>query len=131
MPLVRISVPAHLAAEKIRVLADAVHEALVATCDVPSNERFQLVSRFATGDMFHDPTFPDVERSADASIVEITFLKGRTDDKKRSLFREIVSGAVAGGFRPDDVMIALVENAPIDWSLGRGEAYESVSAGPS
>jgi len=24
----------------------------------------------------------------------------------------------------------LVENAPIDWSLGRGEAYESVSAGP-
>ena len=130
MPLVRISVPAHLAAEKIRVLADAVHEALVATCDVPSNERFQLVSRFATGDMFLDPTFPDVERSADASIVEITFLKGRTDDKKRSLFREIVSDAVAGGFRPDDVMVALVENAPIDWSLGRGEAYESVSAGP-
>jgi len=31
---------------------------------------------------------------------------------------------VAGGFRSDDVMVTLVENAPIDWSLGRGEAYE-------
>jgi len=129
MPLVRISVPAQLAAEKVRVLADAVHEALVATCDVSLKDRFQLVSRFAAADMLLDPTFPDVERSADASIVEIIFLKGRTDDKKRSLFRKIVSGAVAGGFRPDNVMVALVENAPIDWSLGRGEAYESVSAG--
>ena len=128
MPLVRISVPAHLAAEKVRVLADAVHEALVAACDVSPNDRFQLVSRFAAADMIIDPTFPDVARSSDASIVEITFLKGRTDDKKRSLFRKIVSGAVAGGFRPDDVMVALVENAPIDWSLGRGEAYASVPA---
>ncbi len=124
MPLVRISVPSHLAAEKVRVLADAAHDALVATCNVPLNERFQLVSRFAGADMFLDPTFPDVERSADASIVEITFLGGRTDDQKRSLYQEIVASAVASGFRPDDVMVALVENGPIDWSLGRGEAYE-------
>ena len=44
--------------------------------------------------------------------------------KKRSLYRAIVDGAVAGGFRTDDVMVALVENGPIDWSLGRGLAYE-------
>jgi hypothetical protein len=35
---------------------------------------------------------------------------------------------VAGGYRPDDVMVALVENEPIDWSLGRGEAYEKPKA---
>ena len=95
MPLVRISIPAHLTAEKARALADAV-----------------------------DPTFPDVERSADASIVEITLLTGRNDDRKRSLYRAIAAGAVAAGFRSDDVMVALIENGPIDWSLGRGEAYD-------
>jgi phenylpyruvate tautomerase PptA (4-oxalocrotonate tautomerase family) len=124
MPLVKISVPAHLTAEKVRILANAVHEALVSTCGVPADDRFQLVSRFADQDMCIDPTFPGVVRTADASIVEITFLAGRTEAKKRSLYRAIVDGAVAGGFRSDDVMVALVENEPIDWSLGRGEAYE-------
>ncbi|XIA67006.1 tautomerase family protein [Bradyrhizobium sp. TZ2] len=124
MPLARISVPAHLTANKVQVLADAVHEALVSTCDVPANDRFQLVSRFADRDMIVDPTFPDVRRTADASIVEITFLAGRTVEQKRSLYKAIVDRAAAGGFRSDDVMVALVENGPIDWSLGRGEAYQ-------
>jgi len=123
MPLARISVPAHLTPEKVQTLANAVHAALVSTCDVSPNDRFQLVSRYAVGDMIIDPTFPNVQRTADASIVEITFLSGRTAEKKKALYRAIVAGAVAGGFRPDDVMVALVENAPIDWSLGRGEAY--------
>lgn len=128
MPLARISVPAHMTAEKVRTLANAAHEALVSTCNVPVNERFQLISRYAAQDMIIDPTFPDMERTADASIVEILFLAGRTAEQKTSLHHAIAAGAVAGGFRPDDVMVALVENEPIDWSLGRGEAYEKPKA---
>src|SRR5687767_7418331 len=123
MPLARISVPAHLSAEKIRALADAVHEALVATCDVPPNDRFQLISRFPAEAMLIDPSFPDVARSADASIVEIIFLAGRDDQRKQRLYRDLVERAVAAGFRADDIMVALTENAPIDWSHGRGLAY--------
>ena len=128
MPIARISVPAHMTADKIQTLADAVHEALVSTCDIPANERFQLVSRFADRDMIIDPTFPNMNRTADASIVEITWLAGRNAEKKRALYKAIVAGAAAGGFRPDDVMVALLENTPIDWSLGRGEAYEDHKA---
>ena|SRR5882724_4745180 len=126
MPLVRISVPVHLAKERVRALADAVHAALVQTCQIPMKDRFQLITCFANQDMIIDPTFPDVERSADASIVEILFLDGRDGEKKRSLYREIARGAVAGGFREDDIMVTLLENAPIDWSCGRGMAYEKV-----
>ena len=128
MPIARISVPAHMTADKIQTLADAVHEALVSTCNIPANERFQLVSRFAERDMIIDPTFPDMNRTAEASIVEITWLAGRNAEKKGALYKAIVTGAVAGGFRPDDVMVALLENKPIDWSLGRGEAYEEHKA---
>jgi phenylpyruvate tautomerase PptA (4-oxalocrotonate tautomerase family) len=123
MPLARISVPAHLTPARIRALADAVHEGLVETCGVPPNDRFQLVSTYAPEMMFIDPTFPDVARTPDASIIEILFLEGRTIEHKRNLFRRIADRAVRAGFSGDDVMIALSENAPVDWSLGRGRAF--------
>lgn len=123
MPLVRISVPTHLAPAKIRALADAAHEGLVETCGVPPSDRFQLVSAYAPEMMFIDPTFPDVARTRDASIIEILFLEGRTIDQKRNLFRWIAEHAVSAGFSGDDVMIALIENAPVDWSLGHGRVF--------
>src|ERR1700687_4327499 len=129
MPLVRISIPAHLADEKARALADAVHGALISTCNITANELFQLISRFSAANMRIDPTFPDVERTADASIVEITLLAGRNDDKNRSLYRAIAAGAVAAGFRSDDVMVAMIENGSIDLSLGRVEAYDKHGSG--
>jgi phenylpyruvate tautomerase PptA (4-oxalocrotonate tautomerase family) len=123
MPLARISVPAHLTPVRIRALADAVHEGLVETCGVPPNDRFQFVSTYAPEMMFIDPTFPDVARTPDASIIEILFLEGRTMEQKRNLFRRIADRAVRAGFSGDDVMIALSENAPVDWSLGCGRAF--------
>jgi len=123
MPLARLSVPAHLAPARIRALADAVHEGLVETCGVPPNDRFQLVSTYVPEMMFIDPTFPDVARTPDASIIEILFLEGRTIDQKKNLFRRIADRAVRAGFSGDDVMITLIENATVDWSLGRGRAF--------
>jgi phenylpyruvate tautomerase PptA (4-oxalocrotonate tautomerase family) len=123
MPLARLSVPMHLPAQRVKALADAVHAALVATCNVPEDDRFQLISRFPAEAMIINPTYPDANRTVDASIVEITFLRGRTDDQKRKLYRHIVDQAVAAGFVSDDIMIALTENAPIDWSLATGKAY--------
>jgi Tautomerase enzyme len=95
-----------------------VHEGLVETCSVPPNDRFQLVSTYSPEMMFIDPTFPDVARAPDASIIEILFLEGRTVEQKQNLFRRIADRAVRAGFSGDDVMIALSENAPVDWSLG-------------
>jgi len=123
MPLARLSVPAHLALARIRSMADAVHEGLVETCGVPPNDRFRLVSTYAPEMMFIDPTFPDVARTPDASIVEILFLEGRTIDQKKNLFRRIADRAISAGFSGDDVMIVLTENAPVDWSLGYGRAF--------
>lgn len=59
--------------------------------------------------------------------MEITFLQGRTDDQKRALYRCVVDEAAAAGYRPDDIMIALTENAPIDWALCQGLAFKGHS----
>jgi phenylpyruvate tautomerase PptA (4-oxalocrotonate tautomerase family) len=123
MPLARISVPTHLPQDQVRSLADAVHEGLVETCRVPQDDRFQLVSRFQTDAMILHPTYPNVRRTADACVVEITYLRGRSDDEKRALYSYVVEKAAAAGFVPDDIMIALMENSTIDWSPGLGQAY--------
>ena len=123
MPLTRISAPRHLEFSKVKSLADAVQDGLVQTCKVPPNDLFQIITRCESEEMILDPTFGGVNRSRDACIAEITFLRGRTDDQKRDLFKHIAARAVAAGFRPDDVMVALTENSHMDWSLGRGLAY--------
>ena len=115
MPLARISVPSSLPAQRISALADAVHAGLVATCNVPDKDRFQLISVFPTGMMIIDPTFPDVRRTADASIIEILFLEGRTVEQKRQLFRMIADLAVDAAMA---VLVIEVVDALIDFQLG-------------
>ncbi len=123
MPLTRLSVPAHLEARQVRGLADAVREALVACCAVPPGDRFQLVSRCAPEHMILDPHFGDVHRTADACVIEILFLAGRSDDQKRRLYKDLAARALGIGLAPDDLVVGLVENSRIDWSLGKGLAY--------
>ena len=123
MPLTHLSVPAHLSPAQIRALADAVHDSLVETCGVAPNNRFQLVSTYTSQMMFIDPTYGDVNRTPDGSIIEILLLEGRTAEQKKNLFRRIAERAAGAGFSGDDVMIALTENALANWSLGRGRAY--------
>lgn len=123
MPLTKISAPRHLATTQVRALAAAVQEGLVKTCNVPPNDLFQLISRFDSDEMILDPHFGGVNRSQDACVVEVVFLLGRTDDQKRALFRHVAEQAVHAGFRADDIMMALIENSRMDWSLGLGVAY--------
>ena len=49
-----------------------------------------------------------------------------------AFYRAVVAQAAKlGGIKPDDILIALSENAPLDWSLGWGEAlYAPAAASP-
>lgn len=123
MPLARLSLPARLPEPKALALADAVHRSLVDTCGVPEADRFQLLLRMPAGSMILDPHFGEVSRSGEACVVEILFLRGRSEAQKRALYASIDRLAQAAGLRGDDVMVALTENGPIDWSLGHGKAY--------
>lgn len=132
MPLVRLDVPADLPRETVSALADAVHDALVATVGVPPADRFLVIHRHAPADLILDPTFPDIARSREAVVVSITFRRGRSDDQKRALFRAIAAGASAGaGLRAEDVMVVLTENGPADWSFGLGIAQYAAAPVPA
>ena len=121
MPFVRISVPASVPEVTCRAIADGVHRALVDTIGIPEGDRFQLVARYLAADGFFDPGYLGIARQ-NVVAVEITLVRGRSDERKRALYRRITDELTAAGIRSQDVFITLTENGAADWSVGDGQA---------
>jgi phenylpyruvate tautomerase PptA (4-oxalocrotonate tautomerase family) len=123
MPLVRIELPAGKTNEWRRNVADGVHAALVETVGVPPTDRFQVLTEHAPDALIFDPTYMDIARGPDFTLVQVFLSVGRDDAKKRALYAAIARNLAAKpGLRKEDVMIALVENTRVDWSFGNGIA---------
>lgn len=93
---------------------------------MPPEDLFQLINRYKSGEIIIHPEYGGVNRTEDTCIIEIIYLLGRSDEQKRALYRQLVDQAVAVGFKADDIMITLIENDKMDWSLGKGLAYLDV-----
>ncbi len=123
MPLVRIDLPAGRSPDHRRAVADAVHDALVATIDVPVHDRFQVIAEHAADHLLIDATYLGIARSPDAVIVSITISEGRSVERKKALFAAIADGVHArAGLARADVMVVLTEVKKENWSFGDGIA---------
>jgi phenylpyruvate tautomerase PptA (4-oxalocrotonate tautomerase family) len=121
MPLVRITLAAgRTEAERARI-ADAVHQALVATANVPADDRFQVVQEVPAGSLVWDAGYLGHSRTAQVVFVEITLNAGRTVAVKKALYAAIAERlGKAAELRPDDVLVNLVEVPRENWSFGGG-----------
>ena len=123
MPLVRIDVPAATSAADRRAAADVVHDALVATFNVPVADRFQLISDHRDGELICTPEYLGVPHSAQVVFVQITCSEGRSVATKKALYERIASELPKrSSFAAEDVIINLVETRKENWSFGRGLA---------
>lgn len=123
MPLVRISIPSGKGDAFAKTVSESVQDAMVATIDVPAADRFHVITEHAPGWLVSDPAYLGIERSADALIIQITMRAGRTNEKKKALYRTIAENLNTRlGLRKQDVMIVIAENELIDWSFGNGES---------
>ena len=123
MPFVRIDVPAATSAADRRAAADVVHEALVATFNVPLADRFQLIAQHRDGELICTPEYLGVAHSAQVMFVQITASEGRSVATKKALYERIASELPKrSGFSADDVIVNLVETRKENWSFGRGLA---------
>ena len=110
MPLVRIAVKKGKSDSKILAIANGVHEAMVSTINVPTKDRFQIITEHEEGRLIADPTYLGIARTNDTVIIQITLLAGRTTEKKQALYRQIADNLAADpGTCPEDVMIILSE----------------------
>ena len=123
MPLVRIDLAAGKPPEYRRAVGEVVYDAMVATLNVPPNDRFQLITEHAPGDFVIDPTYLGIDRSPDCLVIQVTLNEGRTVEAKRAFYKALADGLHARlALRRADVFVNLVEVRKENWSFGNGEA---------
>ena len=123
MPLARIDLPAGKPAGYGRAVADVVYEAMIATLSAPKGDRFQVISDHTQDTLLIDPTYFDIDRSADALIIQLTLNEGRTVEVKKAFYKAVADGLHERvGLRREDVFINLVEVKKENWSFGNGIA---------
>ena len=123
MPLVRIDLPKGKAPADRRIIADVIYDAMIATLNVPQNDRFQIISERERDDLIIDPTYLDIQRSPDAIIIQITLNEGRSVELKKAFFEAVANGLHdRAAMRREDVFISLIEVKKENWSFGNGVA---------
>ena len=123
MPLVRIDVPDTMSPETRSLIGDIVYETMHEVISVPERDKFQIITAHAAGSLRIDPTYLDIERSADAFIIDITLNAGRSIELKKQFYASLVDRLHSRvHVRPQDVVIVLTEVAKENWSFGNGEA---------
>ena len=126
MPFNKLHVPHHLSTKTCHAINDALHDSLVGTCGVNPEDYFCLVSRYSAGDMILHPTFLGNRDPASTVVIEIALLAGRSDDQKEALFKDVRARLDGIGFNPENSIIFLIENKPIDWSFSAAGSVKSV-----
>ena len=123
MPLVRIDLVEGKGAEYGRTVGEVVYDAMLATINVPKDDRFQIITEHPAAQLIFDPAYLGVQRSKDCLCIQITLNEGRTLEQKKAFYKAIADGLAARlGLRREDVLISLVEVRKENWSFGNGEA---------
>ena len=123
MPLVRIDLRLGKSPAYRRTLADAVHQAMVDTINIPEDDRFQVINEHTSQGLIYSDRYLDISRSDEVIFIQITLNVGRVLEQKKALYARIV-GLLGDklGVRREDVLITLLEVNREDWSFGNGVA---------
>jgi hypothetical protein len=125
VPLIQIDLDRDLYESAGDRLADAVHQAQIDVLDIPADDRFQVFTPHAAGELRFDPVvagvdpgYTGVDRRS-LVLVRIVMVHMYSVSTKQALFRAIVERFVEAGVRSEDVLISVVENGFEDWYAGR------------
>lgn len=120
MPLVRITLAQGRDAAARRAVADGVHRALVATANVPEDDRFQVIDEVPAENLLFSPGYLGIDRRAPVVFVQVFLNQGRSVAVKQALYARIADELAAAGLRKEDVLVNLVEVPRENWSFGNG-----------
>lgn len=123
MPFARISLARGKSRDYLRALSDELHASLVASFDVPPDDKFQVIHQHDPDEMIFDPHYMGVDRSPDLVFITLTTGKPRSTETKRRFYKTLVDRLAARpGIRPDDVMVVINTAQRDEWSFGKGLA---------
>jgi phenylpyruvate tautomerase PptA (4-oxalocrotonate tautomerase family) len=124
MPVFHAHIPAgRFAKEQKKAIGNSLNQALVEGLGIPPGDRFIMISEHNEEELFIDPTFMEMSRTANAMIVTVLIGAHRPLEDKQKLLATITRLLYENiGISPDDVFIALVPVPNENFSFGRGVA---------
>ena len=123
MPLVEITLRKGRKPDLLRLVADAIHDALVAEANVPADDRFQIIHEVEPDRLIAHPSYGGVSRGDGLIVVRITLNAGRTLEVKKRLYASMADRLEkSADVRRDDLLVSLVEVTKENWSFGNGLA---------
>ena len=118
MPLVQVDLPRALFDEKGAAMSNEIHQALIDALAIPADDKFQVFRPRDEGEIVFDPGYNGVDRRS-LILIQVLMVHMYPVDRKRELYRHIVTRLDAIGVRPEDIQIAVSENGYEDWYAGR------------
>jgi len=123
MPLVRINVSRETSAESVQAISDVIYESMLAVANVPANDKFQIITRHAPGELIYPAEgYMGIDYSPGIVFIQVTWNAGRSIDVKKAFYKAVAEGIhKRAGVRIEDVWINLIDVQRENWSFGNGE----------
>jgi len=112
--------------DRLDNVSRAVQDALINTLGIPPEDFYQLIFEFPRDRFRHTPSFVGMNYTDDLILLDVTFIEGRSKEKRLSLLEDLnqrVSGAAK--LSPDDLVITIYEAPGENFSFGRGGAQRA------
>jgi len=124
MPVFHAHLPkGRFSREQKIAIGNALNLSLVVALNIPPGDRFVMLSEHGDDELFIDPTFMGMQRTANAMIITVYIGAHRPAGDKNALMAEICRQlGQAADISPDDIFIALVPVPNENFSFGRGVA---------
>ena len=123
MPLVMIdTIREQYDESQLRILLDTVHHAVVESFDVPTTDRYQILTQHEPYELVALDTGLGITRTEKIIFVRL-ISKIRARQAKEELYKLIVEGIRQQlGVTGSDIVVSITENSDADWSFGNGTA---------
>lgn len=107
-------------------VSQAVQPALINTLGVPPEDFYQLIYEFPRDHFRHTPSFVGMKYTDDLILLDVTFIEGRSKEKRLSLLKDLnLRVSSAAKLSPDDLVITIYEAPGENFSFGRGLAQRA------
>jgi phenylpyruvate tautomerase PptA (4-oxalocrotonate tautomerase family) len=118
MPLIQVDLPRPLFEQKGQQVSAEIHRALIEALEIPADDKFQVFRPREAGELVFDPSYGGVDRR-NLILIQVLMVRLYPVEKKRELYRHMVTRLAAIGVRREDIQIAVTENHHEDWYAGR------------
>jgi len=123
MPVSHITLRTGHSPEFLDSVSQALHDALVASFEVPPQDRFQIFHQLDAVALRYDRHYLGGPRSKDWVLIEITAGKPRSLQTKQRFYRDLAARLEKSPkLAPADLMVVIRHNQAEDWSFSHGIA---------